>query len=125
MSSLQVQEEQGVFREHLLIESAKEREIAIKTKDWSYRELIDRRGTPRLTASRLGYKRGQLAQLFDLRSDPDERQDLIGSGEQSTGVASTFHAMADSFLAEKVDTVAFSVTSQDHIEALRALGYVE
>ena len=106
------------FREHLVLEGGHGHEISVRTPDWAYREILpeyrDR------TLRYLGYRPEHPYELFDLTVDPEERVDVYDPGRREVAQAREILRV---FLAAKA-SAAPALDSDDHLEALRALGYV-
>ncbi len=114
------------FRQYLVLEGSHQHEIAVRTKKWLYRRLLEdpRRGKGRWESLRrkLGYEPGQSDEIYDREADPSEfRQIDIAACPDSARLRS----IAENFLANKTRGTAESLTNSEHLEALKTLGYTE
>ena len=110
------------FRSHLVLEGSSRQEIAVRTPVWSYREALPAT-SPEVLAG-IGYDTGSREMLFDLRSDPGERDNVIAAPEHHAELA-RLRAIARDFQARDAAVDGRTVESKAHLEALKALGYID
>lgn len=111
-------EKAAPFRELLVSEGGHEREIAVRTERWIYREAL--RPPGQLTELGYGPDRGEL--LFHSIQDPLQKHDVASENASTVEVlrlaAEKFRSLGKAEEDSKLD-------SPEHLEALRALGYIE
>jgi arylsulfatase A-like enzyme len=103
------------FRDWVLLEGAHEQEIAVRTRDWSCRQVLaERRGEHHVLAS-LGYRPGA-PQEFELVAS--------GAGDaDAEGERARCASIIEGFLATKGERRGETILGEEHREALEALGY--
>jgi arylsulfatase A-like enzyme len=110
-------------RPHLLLEGAHRTEIAVRSPRW-----LLRRTTGRLMPKRfdeIGFRPdGAGRQLFDLAADPEQRHDLIAEPGGRTRGPDALERQLDALAAIRAARPR-RLDDADHLEALRALGYVQ
>jgi arylsulfatase A-like enzyme len=105
------------FRDHVVLESAHRKEISVRTRRWVYRR--QREDTP--WESHLGP-----LQFFDLTADPGESKNIYGSLPPEAQTAfDRLDRVSRRFLGDAGEVATETLDTPDHIEALRALGYVQ
>lgn len=109
------------FRPYLVLEGANRQEISVRTRQWMYRRVL---GEFRSQAEKLfflGYASGRPQELYDLGADPGETVGLDPEGHPASGrleeVLREF-AVHETAHGERLET-------REHLEALKALGYLE
>jgi len=111
----------GPAREHLILEGMEQQEIAIRTPRWLYREISEKIVHRERTVRSIGFKGHQRYQLFDLANDPEERLDVYGEAHPALPDLRAEVAVFGGARPGQAE----ELTDPEHIEALRALGYVE
>ncbi len=111
------------FRPHLVLEGVSGQEIAVRTNDWMYRRLL-KPSMMRNNAAiyMLAYEPGQMSEIFDLRADPSER---TKTDPADCPEYQELLSIADAFLSNQRSLEAESITDPEHLEALKALGYID
>ena len=105
------------FREQLVLEGSFGSEVGIRTPHLFYRELRN----PSKRAA-LGYGPRRSYQLYDLRADPNEQQDL---GARSSQAAERMHAAVEAFLDGAARPAEVPSLTPGQRETLKALGYLD
>ena len=114
------------FRPLLVLESAYRREVAVREPGAALRLLDAVHCEDPVILARLGYAakqgdaEGRCAQFFDLTADPAMRNPL---DPNSADALRLLEIARTSLAAERVDGDALDTAS--HLEALRALGYID
>lgn len=110
------------FRPYLVLEGAHEQEIAVLRRDFLYREILPRfRGNAGL-ASTLGFARGAFEEVFDLRADPLALDPLR---PDCCPERAELQAIVFRYLAGKRRPRGRILNDDGHLQALRALGYLQ
>jgi arylsulfatase A-like enzyme len=111
------------FRRHLVLEGAERQEVAIRTRRWLYRELAPHLEDYEDWLPSIGYAPDLPRQLYDLDRDPSERENLADRAEYRE-VVGRLHGLAAAAAEEPVEA-AGRLDSEEHREALEALGYLD
>jgi len=110
-----------VGRTHLILEGAHHIEIAVRTRRWLYRRLIDPAATNPDNVVRLSYVGGSSAELYDTAASPREGQPLTPMPPAETAALGE---LIERFLATPAAVAPPRLDDTAHEDALRALGYV-
>lgn len=110
------------FRPYVILEGADRQEIAVRSPRWLYRQA--RGSVSPAVLKRLGYGEGSQVMLFDLRTDPEERRDVAALEENAKALAQ-LQSLARDFLAKPASDSNATLQSEDHLEGLKALGYID
>jgi arylsulfatase A-like enzyme len=106
------------LRDHVVLESAYKREISVRTPRWVYRRpLVPASGPTPLPAPQL---------FYDLASDPAESENIYGSlPPEARAAFEELDEISRQFLGDGDEIVPETLETPEHIESLRALGYVQ
>ena len=106
---------QDEFRDWVVLEGAHEHEIAVRTRDWSCRQVLEARRGKRQVLASLGYQPGA-PQQFELVASGAGDADVEGERARCASII-------EGFLATKGERRGEIILSDEHREALEALGY--
>lgn len=109
------------FRPYLVLEGANRQEISVRTRQWMYRRVL---GEFRSQAEKLfflGYAPGRPQELYDLGADPGE---TVGLDPEGHPVSSRLEEILREFAVHEA-VGAERLETREHLEALKALGYIE
>lgn len=106
----------------LVLEASRAREIAVRSKHFFYRALQPSAiNNPGLTRD-LGYRGGHPEQLYRRQAGASEQRDIIG---EEQAALPTLRAHLEHFLRETPQAQTRRLDDEEHIEALKALGYLD
>lgn len=107
------------FRPYVILEGAAQEEIAVRTPASLYREVAGDLHNDADVLRYLGYAPGRPTEFYELATDPTERRNLYPSRR-----AESARNIAAGFLAERRPPSVQRIDSDQHREALKALGYL-
>jgi arylsulfatase A-like enzyme len=110
------------FRPHIVLEGSSHHELAVRTPAWVYRVALP--SMPEGMKLRLGYSLDSTTLLFDLDDDPQER-DNVAAAPQNRNEVERLRGIARDFLARGEAQQGRKLEDEKHLEALRALGYLD
>ena len=101
----------------VVLESARQREVSVRTNRWVYRRTIS--PYPR-------HPHLSPLQFYDLATDPGEFHNLSGQlSPEGKAAFERLDRISREFLAEKGKGGSEILETEEHLEALKALGYVQ
>ncbi len=109
------------LRPHVVLEGANRQEISVRTRQWMYRRVL---GEFRSQAGKLrflGYPEDRPQELYDLMADPGE---TVGLDPEGHAASKRLEEILRDFAAQGAVPVE-RLETREHLEALKALGYVE
>lgn len=107
-------------RPYLILEGAHGHEIGVRTRRFLYREVPERFRRREDVLAYQGYHLGRPFELYDLQTDPEEMHpvDRPEAVRELRGLVQAFRESVRKGEAGK------TLTSPEHLDALRALGYI-
>ncbi|MFC1853397.1 sulfatase [candidate division CSSED10-310 bacterium] len=130
-SLLPIMSDSGVdsLRKYLFLEAAYGIEVSIRTPQWMFTMPVTGKSIEpeqivlkpqKLFRSRLRHR----MQLYNLISDPKEKKNLAGKPSYQNKLHH-FYSLAQTLLIDKKENTSATLESEDHLDALRELGYIE
>ena len=114
--------ESAEFRPYLVLEASHQQEISVRTPKSMYREILPLHRENQELYPFLGYADGDPFQFFDLEQDPGENSDL---GRQRPEELVRWGEVVRQHLLERDASLAGTLETEEHLEALEALGYIQ